>query len=207
VIPAASGRQPSAGPRRAGALRLAPILVVLMAAGSAPIASGATARSSPHRPAAVLWSAAGGERTVEIDDLRFVYFRRSYYQKRAPRSEEASGRRVQVEDRRRECRCLRFEDWSKTKLKMLRQIEISYPPGSRVALLRLTERAGGLKEVRADSLFGAKDAAPPSFAAVIAGSEREFPLVLGSDPKDDWPEERLVRVLLVRSPPPPPRRR
>ena len=205
MISAASSRPPSAGPRRAGILRLAPILVALAAAGSAPAA--AARRSPPRPPNAVLWSAAAGERAVQVDDLRFVFFRRSYYQQRAPRSEEASGRRVQVEDRRKECRCLRFEDWSKTKFKLLRQIEISYPPGGRVALLRLTERTGGLREVRADTLFGAKDSAPPSFSAVIAGSVREFPLVLGSDPGDDWPEERLVRILLVRSPPPPPRRR
>lgn len=170
-------------------------------------ASPASRPARPRGPAIVLSSADVGERTLETSDLRFVFFRRTYYQKHAPRSEEASGRRVQVEDRRKECRCLRLEDWSKVKFKSLRQIEILYPPGERAARLRLTERAGAVREIRADGLFGGGGPATPFFAAMVEGAEREFPLVLGDDPRDEWPAERLVRILLVRLPPPPPRRR
>jgi hypothetical protein len=155
-------------------------------------------KTAPGNPTLVLES-PGGERTIPAMDLRFVYYERIYYSRHAPRSEEARGERVDVEDRRRECRCLRLEDWSKFKFSKVRQIEISYPPDGVVALMRVTEMDGGMHELRADSLFGAVDSFAPRFAARIDGEVREFPLIL-SERGSAWPEEKLVRLLLKRPP-------
>jgi len=139
-----------------------------------------------------------GERTIPAVDLTFVYFERIYYHKGAPRSEEATGERLDVEDRRKECRCVRLQDWSKIKFSKTRQIEIEYPPDGRVAFLRVTLLNGDMRQVRADSLFGAYDSFPPRFAARVDGDVREFPLLL--PPQGTWPEERLIRLLLKRPP-------
>ena len=154
--------------------------------------------NSPGNPTLVLES-PGGERTIPAVDLRFVFYERIYYRRHAPRSEEARGERVDVEDRRRECRCLRLEDWSRVKFSKVRQIEVAYPPDGAVALLRVTELDGGMRELRADSLFGAVDSFAPRFAARIDGEVREFPLIL-SEHGSAWPEEKLVRLLLKRPP-------
>jgi len=144
-----------------------------------------------------------GERTIPAVDLSFVYFERIYYPKRAPRSEEATGERLDVVDRRLECRCVRLDDWSKLKFSKTRQIEIDYPPDGIVARLRVTLIDGRMREVRADSLYGAYDSFAPRFTARVDGAVREFPLILPE--KGSWPDERLVRLLLKR--PPQPRRR
>ncbi len=149
-------------------------------------------------PTLVLDSPAG-ERTIPAVDLRFVFYKRIYYRRHAPRSEEAKGERLDVEDRRYECRCLRLEDWSKLKFSKVRQIEIAYPPDGAVALLRVTEFDGSMRELRADSLFGAVDSFAPRFAARIDGEVREFPLIL-SERGSAWPEEKLTRLLLKRPP-------
>jgi hypothetical protein len=156
----------------------------------------------------VLASNSGEERTVEVSDLVFVFYERVYYERRAPRSEGTGGRRLEVEDRRRECRCLRLEDWSKIKFKRLRQIEMVYPPGERAARLRLTLRDGQLKELPVEALFGGTGHWPPRFAASVDGTHREFPLRLeGGDVEEpEWPEERLARILLMRPRAAPPKR-
>lgn len=181
-------------------------LAVLTAAALLPAAAPAAApRRLPPGPRLVLESAGGPGREVEVHDLVFAFERRTYYTRRAPRSDEASGRRTDVEDRRRECRCLRLQDWSKIKFVRLRQIEIDYPVGSPWARLRLTYRDGDLREIAARDLFGGEDPEPPRLAATIDGAIREFPLAL-SGPADAWPGERLARVLFVVQPPPPPPR-
>ena len=143
---------------------------------------------------------AGGERTVPAVDLTFVYFERIYYRRGTSRSEEATGQRVDLEDRRHECRCLRLADSSKLKFSKMRQIEIVYPPEEGVARLRVTLFDGRMRELRADSLFGAFDSFAPRFAARVDGEVREFLLILPEG--GTWPEERLVRMLLRRPPPP-----
>jgi hypothetical protein len=156
-------------------------------------------RVPPGNPTLVLHTPAG-ERTIPAVDLAFVYYERIYYHKGAPRSEEATGERLDVQDRRLECRCVRLDDWSKMKFSKTRQIEIDYPPDGFVARLRVTLIDGRMREVRADSLYGAYDSFPPRFAARVDGEVREFPLILPE--KGSWPEERLVRVLLKRPPQP-----
>jgi hypothetical protein len=108
-----------------------------------------------------------------------------------------------VHDRREECACLRLSDWTKIDFKKLRQIEIDYPAGSRLAILRLTGRDGVVREVPAGALFGAADPFPPRFGATVDGMYREFPLVLEENVAADRRDERLTRILLVTSPPPP----
>ena len=132
-------------------------------------------------------------------DVVFVYFTRIYYQRRAPRSEEPAGTRVEVKDRQGECRCLRFSDWSRIKLKRLRQIEVSYPAGERAARVRLTYNGGRLREFSAADLFGSEGPVPPRLAATVGGRSMEFPLVLRNGPEARWPEETLVRLLFLRS--------
>jgi hypothetical protein len=180
--------------------RLSFLLLLLAAPALSPEAAGnaAEARAARGNETLIL-DAPGGERTLPAVDLRFVFYERIYYRRHAPRSEEAKGERLDVEDRRRECRCLRLEDWSKFKFSKVRQIEIVYPPDGAVALLRVTELDGGMRELRADSLFGAVDSFAPRFAARIDGEVREFPLLL-SERGSAWPEEKLVRLLLKRPP-------
>ena len=162
-------------------------------------------RTPRGNPTLVLASPAG-ERTVPVRDAVFVHFERLYFHRRAPRSEEASGSRMQMEDRRRECRCIRMQDWTKVKFKMIRQIEIVYPPDGNVARLRITRRDGRVSEMGADTLYGGESFGP-RFAATLDGQLREFPLILADG--EQWPDERLARLLLLRPPqkPPPPQRR
>ena len=56
-----------------------------------------------------------------------------------------------------------------------------------------------MRELRADSLYGAMDSFAPRFAARVDGEVREFPLIL-SESGSAWPEEKLVRLLLKRPP-------
>jgi hypothetical protein len=184
--------------RRSGA---ALPMALLLLSGQA---AGARARTpSPRGPFLVLSSPRTGERTVAVPDLRFAYFQRTYYEKRAPRSEDPSGRRLEVKDRRRECRCLRLQDWSRISFGDLRQIEIRFPPGGQAARLRLTWRPGKVREISAATLYGAAGPLPPRLVATIEGGIREFPLVL-NEPGAAWPEEIPIRIQLL--PPPPPAR-
>ncbi len=162
-------------------------------------------RAPRGNPTLVLASPAG-ERTLPVSDLVFVHFERLYYHRRAPRSEDASGSRMEIEDRRRECRCLRMQDWTKMKFKTIRQIEFTYPPDGTVARLRVTRRDGRVSEMGADALHGASESFGPRFAAGVDGQQREFPLILAEG--EHWPDERLTRLLLMRptqKTPPPPR--
>jgi len=165
------------------------------------VAAGAerAARTPPGNPTLVLDS-PGGERTIPAVDLAFVFYERTYYSRGAPRSEEATGQRLDVEDRRRECRCVRLPDWSKLKFSSVRQIEIDYPPDGRMARLRVTMLDGGVRELRADALYGAVESFAPRFAARVDGEVREFLLIRPEG--SSWPDEKLVRLLLKRSPPP-----
>ena len=126
--------------------RLSVLLLLCTAPVFFPETPGAAPepKAAPGNPTLVLES-PGGERTIPAVDLRFVFYERIYYRRHAPRSEEARGERVDVEDRRRECRCLRLEDWSRVKFSKVRQIEIAYPPDGAVALLRVTELDGGMR--------------------------------------------------------------
>ena len=191
-------------------LGTAPARVVILLLLLSPLATGcagAPRRPRPPRgnPTLVLASPSD-ERTIPVADLTFVYFKRIFYQRHAPRSEEASGSRLDIEDRRKECRCLRLEDWSKIRFSGIRQIELTYPSDDTVARLRVTERDGTVQELRADSLFGAKDSLAPRFFATVEGEHQEFPLLLTGD-AGGWPEQRLVRLLLMRPAPRSGRRR
>jgi len=184
-------------------------IVVAVLIGSLFFAQALAARPPrvPRGNPTLVLAGPGGERTLPVSDLVFVHFERVYYQRSAPRAEDPAGHRLDIEDRRRECRCLRLEDWSKVKFNKTRQIEIDYPPGDPVARLRVTERNGKVRELRADSLQGASDSFAPRFAATVDGQQREFPLILAEG--EGWPDERLVRLLLQRPKPkaPPPARR
>lgn len=178
--------------------------LLLLAAFLAPVAHGTPAaagaiRTPAGNPTLVIAGPTGAERTIPVGDLRFVHFERIFYQRRAPRDEEPSGRRVEVEDRRDDCRCVRFEDYSRVKFKKLRQIEIAYPPDAGAALIRLTRLNGEVSTVPADALRGGLNPLPPRFTATVDGQLREFPLVREAG-ANGWPEERLVRILLKRPP-------
>jgi hypothetical protein len=176
------------------------VAISLLALATLPAFSGPRAPKKPPRLA--LLSDIGGEYTVEAEEFEFVYFRRTFYNKAAPRSANPAGRRIEVLDRRYECNYLRLPDWSKIKLKELRQIGITYPQGSREALLQLTYLDGRVTELPASGLYGAQGPFPPRFGATIDGVYREFPLVLSDNAPDGWPQELLTRVLLVISSPP-----
>jgi hypothetical protein len=156
------------------------------------------ARTPAGNPTLVIESPAG-ERTIPAVDLEFVYYERVYYRRHAPRDEEATGERMDVEDRRQESHFLRMEDWTKVKFSKVRQIEIGYPSDSAVARLRVTWIDGSMREIRADSLYGAVDSFAPRFAARVDGEVHEFLLIVPEP--GSWPEERLVRLLLKRPPP------
>jgi len=179
------------------------LLPGLVATGCASPSRGG--RTPPGNPTLVL-AAPSGEKTFPVSDLTFVYFKRIFYKRHAPRSEEATGRRIDIEDRRKHCRCLRLEDWSTIKFGEIRQIELSYAGGETVAVLRVTLRDGSMQVLRADSLYGGKDSLAPRFFATVDGERREFPLILPAD-AGGWPEETLVRLLLIRPPPATGRRR
>jgi hypothetical protein len=145
-----------------------------------------------------LYSEAAGERGVEARDLTFVHFETRYRRRAAPRSESPSGERIEIVERRRECRCVRLADYSRIKMSKIREISISYLPGSRAARVRLTLRDGRVREYPATDLYGGDGLFPPRFAATVEGVHREFPLVLGADPREEWPAESLSRILLER---------
>ena len=177
--------------------------VALLSILASGVCVAAAKRPPMGNPTVILAGAAGQERAVPIRDLRFVSFERIYYNRRAPRSEEPSGRRVEVEDRREECRCIRFEDYAKLKFKKLRQIEITYPADATVARVRLTRLTGEVREVGADALWGGRNPLPPRFSATIDGQLHEFSLIADQGDPPGWPDERLVRILLKRPPPKP----
>ena len=192
------GAQPARRARVTQVRLLLPILLaVLPASVGAPGRLQAKRRPVGMAARIVLGSADGEERELDVPDLAFVFYARTYFHRRAPRSENASGRRVDIEDRRKECLCLRFDDWSKIKLGDLRQIEISYPDAGGEARVRLTDTDGGMREVAAGSLAGASTSMPPRFAATVDGALREFPLILGANASEPSPDERLLRVLLA----------
>ena len=165
---------------------------------AAPAAAATPAKTPKPRMTLTLSSSSGGERAANANDLTFVFFRRTYYQKAARRSESPSGQRIEVEDRRRECACLRFADWSKIKFKNLRQIEISYPAAPGAARVRVTFRNGKVREFAAADLYGGDGTFIPRLAATLDGAQREFPLVANDDAGSRWPDELLVRVLFLR---------
>jgi hypothetical protein len=178
--------------------RLPGVLLVSLALVLTASTAGA-ARTTPGNPTLVIETPAG-ERTMPAVDLKFVYYERVYFSRHAPREEEATGERMEVEDRRHESRFLRMDDWTKVKFFNTRQIEIIYPSDSTVARLRVTEVDGTMREIRADSLYGAVESFSPRFAARVDGEVHEF-LLIAPEP-GAWPEERLARLLLKRPPPP-----
>jgi len=172
------------------------------------------AAAAPNRAAAkrekqkgqllTLFSEATGERTVEVPDLRFAAFETRYRHTAAPRSESPTGERIEVVQKRKECACVRLADWSKIKMVRIRQIDITYPEGGRVALVRVTKKDGDVREYPATDLYGGDGLFPPRFAATVEGEHVEFPLVLPDVPGAAWPSERVVRMILVRPETPPP---
>jgi hypothetical protein len=174
--------------------------ILLLSLAAEPAPAGPRAPRTP--PRLVLLTTTAQERTVEAEDLTFAFFRRVFYTKTAPRHQSPTRQRIEVQDRREECKCLRLSDWSKIKFKKLRQITIDYPDGSRQARLRLTYRDGRVNELPASALHGATDPFPPRFGATIDGLYREFPLVVEDSLAIGWPDETLSRILLVTSTPP-----
>jgi len=146
---------------------------------------------------------AQGERDVEAHDLRFVYFKTTYRQTRAPREEIPGGQRTEVIGDREECRCIRLPDWSKIKMKRIRAIEITHGPSDRVAIVRVTRGDGHVNEYRASALYGGDGLYPPFFSATIDGAHREFPLILVGNAGVEWPDESLVRIFWTTKAPPP----
>ena len=179
---------------------LAPLLPILLVVASA--AAGAGHAPPPkkrpfHSVDLVLSTTQQGERTVEADEFKSAYFKRSFRRQAAPRAETPGGQTVEIRDKRSECRCLRLDDWSQVKFKKLRQIEILYPQDKGEALLRLTYRDGRLKEIKAGSLYGSQTGLPPLLVATVKGTVLEYPLILTGHPEARWPEETLTRVLFV----------
>jgi hypothetical protein len=144
----------------------------------------------------------GGERLVAATDLRFIYFKTRYRRRGVPVEESATRERLEVLSDREDCRCVRFADYSRVKFSKLREIEIVVQPDSALASVRVTRLDGHSNEYRVDDLWGGAELFPPHFAAVIDGVEREFPLRLAEEPGAAWPQEMLVRALLVAPPPP-----
>jgi len=152
-----------------------------------------------------LVSEARGERTLEVFDLRFASFQTIYKHKAAPRSESPTGERIEVIHKRKECSCVRLADYSKIRLQQVRQIDVTYPEGGHVALVRITWRDGKVREYPATGLYGGDGLFPPRFTATVEGESREFPLILPDTPEATWPEDRLVRAIVYRTgttPPP-----
>ncbi|HET6278818.1 MAG TPA: hypothetical protein VFG08_08550, partial [Candidatus Polarisedimenticolia bacterium] len=112
------------------------VLGITILCGVAAGRAAAGPRAPRQPPRLVLHSADSAERMVTVEDLSFAYFRRIFYTKSASPAESPSRQRIEIQDRREECPCLRLSDWSKIKFKKLRQMEIVYPEGSRLALLR-----------------------------------------------------------------------
>lgn len=189
-----SQHRPEATLRRA----LAAALLLL---ASSPQSLPAAASRPGSGPLIYLYSAAGGERGVDAESVIFVHFETIYRHRAAPRSESPTGERLEVVDRRQECHCVRLADYSRIKMSKIREIALSYPPGERAARVRVTLRNGTVREYAATELYGGDGLFPPRFAATIEGATREFPLVLGAEPTDAWPEESLSRILLVRTAP------
>jgi hypothetical protein len=180
-----------------------PAVCLVLFCGLVSLPQAAPATKAPHTPRGnptIVLASAAGERTIPAVDLRFVYYERVYYNRHAPRSEESRGERTDVEDHRHECKFVRLDDWTKIKFSKVRQIEITYPDDGTVARLSVTQFDGTLRQLRADSLYGAADSFAPRFAARVDGEVREFPLIL-TERGSTWPEERLVRLLLKRPPP------
>ena len=180
-------------PRQHVAPVLLAVLVLCLPGGRDATAGPRTPR---RPPTLVLASPAGRARMVEADVLAFAFYERLYHKKSTSKEESLARQRVVIEDRRQECRCIRFEDWTRVKFKKLRQIEISYPPDGRAARLRLTERDGSIRSVPAERLHGAGGPLAPRFSATVDGVVREYRLVLADPQHDRWPDERLVRVRL-----------
>ena len=168
------------------------------------IARGAAAATTTSKPLLlVTLRDAQGERDVEAHDLRFVYFKTTYRQTRAPKEEAPSGQRTEVIGDRKECRCIRFPDWSKIKMKRIRAIEITHGPPDRVAVVRVTRGDGHVNEYPATSLYGGDGLYPPFFSATIDGVHREFPLILEGHADAAWPDESIVRIFWTTTSPPP----
>ena len=182
---------------------VAPALTFPTPAAAAP--NRAAAKKEKNRgPLLTFQSESGGERTAEASDLRFAFFQTLYRHRRAPRSESPTGERIEVVQKRKECNCIRLADYTKIKKQVIRQIDITYPEGGRVALVRIISRDGSIREYEATHLYGGDGLFPPRFAATVDGEHREFPLVLPDTPGASWPEERVVRMLVYRSTTAPP---
>lgn len=177
---------------------------MLLAVAALLIARSAAAATTSTRPLLLLTLRdAQGQRDVEAHDLRFVYFKTTYRQTRAPKEEVPGGQRTEVIGDREECRCIRFPDWSKIKMTRIRAIEITHGPTDRVSVVRVTRDDGRVNEYPASSLYGGDGLYPPFFSATIDGVHREFPLILDGHADAAWPDETLVRIFRTTTSPPP----
>lgn len=178
-----------------------PARVVALALVVAVLGGGHAAHAATKKkgPLLTFVSEDAGERTVEVFDLRFAAFQTLYRHRAAPRTESATGERIEVVQKRKECDCVRLADYSKIRMQQIRQIDLAYPEGGRVALVRITWRDGKVREYPATGLYGGDGLFPPRFAATVDGEHREFPLVLPDTKEAAWPAERLVRMILFRS--------
>jgi hypothetical protein len=183
-------------PRRA---LLALVLSLLLAAPAA-----AAVHKAGTGQLLTLVSDETGTRAVEVFDFRFVFFDTRYRHTHAPKSETPTGERIEVIEKRRECACLRLDDYARITFGHVREITITYPEGRREARVRVTRRDGKVHEYPVSELYGGTGLMPPRFSATIDGQVREFPLMLEDIEGADWPGERLVRAALYRPPLPPP---
>jgi hypothetical protein len=199
-------------PRRRWTAPLVVVLVAALAGGLLAPAEAAPNRAAAKRarksPLLTFFSESTGERSAEASGLKFAFFQTLYRHTRAPRSESPTGERIEVVQKRKECDCLRLADYTRIKFQLIRQIDITYPEGARVALVRITRRDGKIREYDATALYGGDGLFPPRFAATVDGEHREFPLVLPDTPAAAWPEERVVRMIVYRTDPlPPPKKK
>lgn len=177
------------------------VALVLVASGLL-VAGGLLAPRAEALPKTVRITLTGpaGERTIEADDLRFVFFHTRYRTTRAPVEESPTRERTEILSDRDDCKCLRLADYSRIRFNILRSIEVRTTPGDKVASVQVVRKDGKTHEYPATALYGGDGLAPPLIMATIDGVAREFPLILQEE--GNWPDEMLVRALLTRPPPP-----
>ncbi|MEK7282186.1 MAG: hypothetical protein AAB249_00120, partial [Acidobacteriota bacterium] len=81
-------------------LKRARRVVVAILIGSLSFAQALATRAPrvPRGNPTLVLASPAGERTLPASDLVFVHFERTYYQRRAPRSEDPAGHRLEIED-------------------------------------------------------------------------------------------------------------
>src|SRR5439155_2897714 len=106
-------------PRRLSVILILGSVLETVSAAPRPASAAKTPRNNPT----IVLDSPEGERTIPAVDLRFVFYERIYYRRRAPRSEDANGERRDVADRLRDGRCPGLEDRSEVNVSNVRQID------------------------------------------------------------------------------------